>query len=369
MSLNPVLRNGAKATPASSQPSLSRPGRSSQADKAAIVLMALDDERSQRILSQLSEDEIRHLGIAMSRLGRPNIETVERTVAEFQAEVGRTFGKIGDPAATEKLLRRFLPLDKVAEIMDGIKGPSQGNIWQTLSQMPPQTLSGYLRNEYPQTSAVILANLPPSQAAKVLKLLPDEMSGDVALRLVRISSIQKSILTDIEETLRREFSGELTRSSERDGASLLAEMLNRSVPEVAERILAAIEDVEPQTAAWVRRMMFTFEDLQRIDPTTIGALIAECSVDWIPIALANASPAVRELFLSRMSDRARGMLMEEMENMPLPRRKAIDQAQAEIMALAKRLFDEGRLQLLGPEEDDAEGEYYNTWSAPSGSPG
>lgn len=333
------------------------PRRAVTAEKAAIVLMALDDERSQRILSRLDEEEVRKLSMAMATMGRTDLETVERVVLDFRAEVGRTCNIVGGAEATEKMLRRFLPPDKVSEIMDEIKGPHGKNIWEKLSHIQPQLLAGYLRNEYPQTAAVILAKLPAPHAAKVLKLLPNRLSADIAVRLVRMNSIQRTVLTDIEETLKREFSTELARSYERDSASIMAEMLNRSESDVVERVLAALEEKEPQAAARVRRIMFTFEDLRRIDPSTFGALIAECRAELLPIALAHASEELRELFLSRLSERAGKMLLEEIATMPPPRRKVVDDAQTEIIDLAKRMVDDGRLQILEPEEEEPQPEF------------
>lgn len=321
-------------------------------NKAAIIVMALDKERSRRLMSRLSDEEVRRLGSAMARLGRADMETVEQTIAEFRAEIGRTCSIVGGTDAAEKMLNLFLPPEKVAEIMDEIKGPNGKNIWEKLAHIQPQTLAGYLRNEYPQTAAVILSKLPPAHAARVVRLLPNRISADIALRMVRLNSIQRTVLTDIEETLKREFTSELSRSAERDSTSIVAEMLNRSDQDVVDRILSALEEKEPQAAARIRRIMFTFEDLRRIEPSTFGLLIAECSPDRLPIALAAVSEELKELFLSKMSERARKMLLEEMESMPPPRRKTIEEAQGEIITLAKRMIEEGRVVLLEQDEEE-----------------
>ena len=134
-------------------------------------------------------------------------------------------------------------------------------------------------------------------------------------------------------------------------------MLNRSDQELADRILAALEEREPQSAARIRRIMFTFEDLQRIDPSTFGLLISEIPPERLPVALAGASPEIRALFMSQMSERARKMLEEELETQVQPRRKAIEEAQSDVIALAKRLIEEGRLALLEQEEEELSGDY------------
>jgi flagellar motor switch protein FliG len=138
-------------------PVMQAPKSSVLCEKAAILVMALDDERSKRLLSRLSEDEIRRLGSAMARLGRTDMTMVERVIEEFRAQIGHSCSIVGGFEVAEKMLSRFLPPDKVAEIMDEAKGPDGKNIWDKLSHIQPQTLAGYLRNEYPQTAAVILA--------------------------------------------------------------------------------------------------------------------------------------------------------------------------------------------------------------------
>jgi flagellar motor switch protein FliG len=314
--------------------------------------MCLDPERSKRLLTQLDEDEVRRLSAAMARLGRTDLETVEEVIEEFRTQVGHGVSLVGGYEAAEKMLSLFLPPDKVAEIMEEAKGPNGRNIWDKLSHIQPQTLSGYLRNEYPQTAAVILSRLPAHHAAKVVRLLPNKLAADISLRMVRLTSVQRPVLMDIEEALKREFTSVLGRAYERDSASIVAEMLNRSEQDVVDRILAELEEKEPQAAARIRRIMFTFEDLQRIEPSTFGLLIAEIPSERLPIALASASDETRDLFLSQMSERARKMLIEEIENQAMPRRKTIEEAQSEIIDIAKRMINEGRVVLREQDEDE-----------------
>jgi flagellar motor switch protein FliG len=335
---------------------LAQPSQSAQArycERAAIIVMALDEERSQRLVSGLTEDEVRRLGAAMARMGRTDMDTIQDVIEEFQAQIGHSCSIIGGFEAAEKMLNRFLSPDKVAEIMDEAKGPDGKNIWEKLARIQPQTLAGYLRNEYPQTAALILARLPAAHAARVIRLLPPKNAADISLRMVRMTSVQRPVLMDIEEALKREFTSVLGRAYERDSTSIVAEMLNRSDQELVDRILAALEEKEPQAAARIRRIMFTFEDLRRIEPATFGLLIAEIPPDRLPIALVTASEEIKALFMSQMSERAQKMLLEDMETQVPPRRKTIDAAQSEIIDLAKRLIGESRVVLMEQEEEEA----------------
>jgi flagellar motor switch protein FliG len=321
-------------------------------ERAAIIIMALDEERSKRLLSSLNEDEMRRLGGAMARMRRTDIDTIHEVIEEFHAQIGQSCNIVGGFDAAEKLLSRFLSPDKVAEIMDEAKGPNGKNIWDKLSHIQPQTLAGYLRNEYPQTAALILARLPAAHAARIIRLLPPKIASDISLRMVRLTSVQRSVLVDIEEALKKEFTSVLGRAYERDSTSIVAEMLNRSDQDLVDRVLGALEEKEPQAANRIRRIMFTFEDLRRIEPSTFGYLIADIPPERLPIALANASEEINALFMSHMSERAQKMLLEEMTAQTPPRRKIIDAAQSEIIDLAKRLISEGRLVLMEQEEEE-----------------
>lgn len=325
--------------------------RSEALDKAAIILMTLDQARVQQIFARLDDDEIRRVSRAMATLGATDADRVAQTVTEFQSALGRAGNLVGSAHNTERMLRQVLPPQKAAEIIQDISGGGNSRVWEKLAQLTPEALAGYLGNESPQTASVVLAKLPAQFAARVLALLPDP--AEVALRMVRSTAVQNTVLSDIEETLRREFVADGASPRGRDSSRLLAELLNHSERAMVQRVMALITEQDAEAAIKVRRQMFGFEDLVRVDPTTFGALIAECPAEKIPIALATAAAPLRDLFLSRMSERAANMLREEMESMAKPRQRVIDEAQAEIVAIAKRLAETGRIFILDVGEDGA----------------
>ncbi|WP_419900166.1 flagellar motor switch protein FliG [Roseomonas sp. USHLN139] len=316
----------------------------------AVLFMALDEHRSQQLFDKLEEHEIRRVSRSMANLGKVDIDQVERVINRFRSEVGRTGTVVGTAETTERLLRRMLPSEKVNEIMDEIRGPEGKTMWEKLANISPEVLATYLRTELAQTSAVILAKLPAQHAARVLALLPPASIDEIVLRMVRMDSIQKGVLQDIELTLQKEFITNLSRSYERDSSQIVAEIMNRADKGLVEQLMRNIETREPSAAARIRRIMFTFADLVRVDRSTFATLVAECPADKLQIALTAASPELRELFLSSMSERAATMMRDEIENMPAQRRKAVEEAQADIITIAKRLADEGRIFIL--EEDE-----------------
>lgn len=320
----------------------------------AVLFMALDETRIQGLFERLEEHEIRRVSRAMSNLGKVTIDEVERVITRFRQEVGHTGTVIGTAETTERLLRRLLPQDKVSEIMDEIRGPEGKTMWEKLANISPEVLATYLRTELAQTAAVILAKLPAQHAARVLALLPKNSVDEIVLRMVRMDSIQKGVLQDIEQTLQKEFITNLSRSYERDSSQIVAEILNRAEKGLVEHLMRHIETREPHAAGRIKRIMFTFDDLIRVDRSTFATLVAECPADKLQVALTAASAELRELFLASMSERAATMMRDEIESMPAQRRKTVEDAQGELITIAKRLADEGRIFIL--EEDEVGGD-------------
>ena len=320
-------------------------------DKAAIVLMSLDEDHAHQIVSRLDEQELRKVGRAMVTLGQADASVVEAIIAEFGMTLGRVVNLRGGPETAARLMRRVLPPAKAAEVLDDITS-SGSDVWAKLAQLQPQTLAGYLLNETPQAVAVILTRLPAAHAAQVFAALPADRLGEIAARMVRIGGVHGAVLADIEETLRREFVGDTSRATG-DSAAVLAGVLNCADKATVDMVLGRLEADDPQTAARVRRLMFTFEDLVRIDRATFGTLVSECAADRLPIALSGAPKELSELFLSSMSERAGNMLREEIENLPTQRKRVVEEARSEIVILAKRLADEGRIFILDSAEEAA----------------
>ncbi len=315
--------------------------------------MTMDQARVQQIFSRLDDEEIRRVSRAMTSLGRTDGDLVTQTVSDFQSALGRAGSLVGSAHNTERMLRQVLPPQKAAEIIQDISGGRGSMVWEKLTQTTPDALAGYLGNESSQTAAVVLAKLPAQYAAQVLALLPD--AAEVALRIVRTKAVQNTVLTDLEETLRREFVGDSDSPRDKDSSRALAELLNYSDKVHGYRLPGDDQAMTERDAARRRPrsravLMFGFEDLIRVDPATFGALIAECPAEKLPIALATADAPLRDLFLSRMSERAANMLREEMESMAPPRKRLVEEAQAEIVVLAKRLAAAGRIFILDAEE-------------------
>ncbi|MDP6407668.1 MAG: flagellar motor switch protein FliG, partial [Alphaproteobacteria bacterium] len=142
--------------------------------KAAIVIMAIGEERATRLFSLMDEEEIKELSQSMASLGSINAKVVEALFIEFASQLSSTGSLVGSFDSTERLLRNTLPGDKVAGIMEEIRGPAGRTMWDKLSNVRPEVLANYFKNEYPQTVAVVLNKIRPEHAASVFGELPDD---------------------------------------------------------------------------------------------------------------------------------------------------------------------------------------------------
>jgi flagellar motor switch protein FliG len=173
--------------------------------KAAILMLALGEERCAQLFSLMHEDEIKELSAAMAQLGPVHAETVERVCTEFTENLGGAGNLVGGFENTERLLMKTLPRERVAQIMEEIRGPAGRTMWDKLGNVNEVVLANYLKNEYPQTVAVVLSKVRSDHAARVLALLPDGFAMEVVMRMLRMESIQRDVLDGVERTLRAEF--------------------------------------------------------------------------------------------------------------------------------------------------------------------
>lgn len=321
-------------------------------DKAAALMIALGEEHGGLIWGLLDDEEVKELSLAMSSLGTVDAEVVEELFLEFANGVSSVGSLTGSFDNTERLLNKMLPDDRVGQIMDEIRGPAGRTMWDKLGNVNEVVLATYLKNEYPQTVSVILSKIKPEHASSVLSVLPDEFAMEVINRMLKMEPVQKDILDKVESTLRVEFMNNLARTSRKDSHETIAEIFNFLDRAAEARFLTSLEDRNRDSAERIRALMFTFEDLQKIDATGAQTLLRNIDKDRLGLAMKGASDKIRDLFFSNMSERAAKILKEDMEAMGPVKLKDVDEAQMEIVSVAKDLADSGEIVLSEKGEDE-----------------
>ena len=193
--------------------------------KAATIMLALGEAQASALFARMHEDEIRDVSAAMAQLGAVPAEVVEALCREFAEQLGQAGNLVGTFESTERLLMKTLPRDRVAQIMEEIRGPAGRTMWDKLGNVNEAVLANYLKNEYPQTVAVVLTKVRAEHAARVLALLPEGFAMEVVMRMLRIETVQEA-LEGVERTLKAEFMSNLARSQRREPHEMMAEIFN-----------------------------------------------------------------------------------------------------------------------------------------------
>ncbi|WP_119681008.1 flagellar motor switch protein FliG [Indioceanicola profundi] len=312
-------------------------------EKTAVILLALGEERGSRLMERLEDDEIRDVSYAMAGLGTVSGKVVERLIRDFTERFAGTGEIAGSFDSTERFLAKFMPGDRVQEILAELRGPAGRTMWEKMSNVNEQVLANYLRNEHPQTIAVVLTKIRPEHAAKVLALLPQNLIQMVVGRIIKMEAVPRDVLEDVEKTLRSEFMANYVRTHGHDSHAIMAEILNRTDRELFDSIMEPLERKLPESAQRIKQLMFTFEDLARLEPPAIQVLIRNCDGDQLAYALKGLDNSLQEVFLSNMSERASNLLREEIELMGAVRARDVEDARNGILRTAKQLAEDGSI--------------------------
>jgi flagellar motor switch protein FliG len=316
-------------------------------------MLSLPEEQSVKLFAMLGDEEIKELSQIMASLGTVSSNLVERVFVEFADQLSTTGSLTGSIETTERLLMKGLPKERVDAIMEEIRGPAGRTMWDKLGNVSEQVLANYLKNEYPQTVAVVMSKIKPDHAARVLSLLPENFAMETIMRMLRMEAVQKEVLDGVEKTLRTEFMSNLARTQRRDAHELMADIFNNLDRNAENRFMSALEERNRESAEKIKALMFTFDDLVRLDASAIQALLRKVEKDKLAIGLKGGSDGVKELFFKNMSERAGKMMREDMEAMGPVRLKDVDAAQSQIVALAKEMAASGEIVISeGREEDE-----------------
>ena len=321
--------------------------------KAAIFMLSIGQKHSATLFERMDDEEIRELSTAMSGLGAMSSNIVERLFVEFADQLSSAGGLVGSFSSTERLLTGALSEERVSVIMEEMRGPAGRTMWDKLGNVNETVLANYLRNEYPQTVAVILSKIKTDHASRVLSVLPENFSLEVIMRMLRMEAVQKDILDHVERTLRTEFMTNLASAARRDSHEHMADIFNNLDRNTETRFMTALDERNRESAERIRQLMFTFDDLVRLDASGIQLLLRQVEKDQLAMSLKGAAEDVKDLFFSNMSERAGKMMREDMEAMGAVRLKDVDEAQAGVVSTAKALAAAGEIVIsTGDEESE-----------------
>ncbi len=322
-------------------------------EKAAIFVLALSEAHTAQVFSLMDDDEILEISQIISGLGKIGPSIVERLFLDFSEQMTSTNTLVGSQDSTERMLMKSgMSQEKIDTIMEEIRGPAGRTMWEKLGNVNEEILATFLQKEYPQTVAVVLSKVSPDHAARVLAMLPEGFALEVINRMLKMETVQKEILEEVEKTLRKEFMTNLARTQRRDSHELMADIFNNMERSVETKFMEELEKIVPDAAEKIRSLMFTFDDLSGLDSASIQTVIRAIDKEKLPLALKGSSESLKELFFTNMSERAAKIMKEDMAAMGPVRVKDVEEAQQYIVTVTKDLEGRGEIVISTGAQDE-----------------
>ncbi|HEV2264746.1 MAG TPA: flagellar motor switch protein FliG [Stellaceae bacterium] len=326
----------------------------SPAEKAAVLMMALGEADAAEVIKFLSPREVNRLSGAIARLNKVPKTTVENVMVEFVARIrDETVIGLGVTEYLRGALGKALGEERASALLERIMNGGDSAGIEAVKWEDPRVVAEMIREEHPQIIAMILAYVEPEQAQDVMQVLPDGVIEQVIPRLATLEVIPPSAVRELNEALEDQLAGESqqVRLSNVGGIKAAAEILNRFEASRAQSVLDRIKSMDPELSQRIYDNMFVFHDLLEVDDRSIRTLLQEINQALLVPALKGVDAAVREKVTRNMSQRAAESLNEEIEAKGPVRVAEVEAAQKEIITIAKRLEQEGRIILRTDAKD------------------
>jgi flagellar motor switch protein FliG len=322
-------------------------------EKAAVLALALPDEAAQALLSRLGEDELERVLAAVASFDEVPGIVRERVLAEFRAALDRRkLVLVGGRARAVALARGALDGERADRVTKGI-GRDEARIDRILARFEPGFIARTLAGEHPQTIALVLSQLSPEPAAAVVAALPGALGADVVIRLASLELVPAAVIAELEAGIAELFDADVGPAAAVGGKELAARILNRVPRTAGHALLEAVDARDPGVAAEIRRRMLRFDELRRIDRRGFQMLLREVPIEDLVLALKATTEEMREKVFENVSSRAAEQIREEAELLGAVRRSDVERVQERIVEIARRLEEEGRLELEDGESVDA----------------
>ena len=321
--------------------------------RAAVLLLSLGEEDAAEVLKHMNAKEVQKLGIAMATISGVSREQVMQVISTFgEALDKQTSLGMGADDYVRKVLVQALGEDKAGSLIDRILLGRNTTGLDTLKWMDPRAIADLVRNEHPQIIAIVLAHLDSDQAAETLKLLAERTRTDVLLRIATLDGIPPNALNELNEIMERQFAGNQSlKASSLGGVKVAANILNFMDSGQDQVILGSITQVDADLGARIQDLMFVFDNLADLGDRELQALLRAVPNDRLGLALRGADAKVKEKITRNMSQRAAQILLEDMEARGPVRLSDVEGAQKEILAIVRRLADQGVISLMASAEE------------------
>lgn len=323
-------------------------------EKGALLLVSLGADEAAEVLKHLGPKEVQRLGSAMASLQAAPRERVETLLDELSTHASKGSPVIADEQMIRTMLTKALGDDRAANLISRILSGGDTAGIEGLKWMDANTVADLIKNEHPQIIATILVHLEYDHAGDILKNFTDRLRNDVVLRIATLDGVQPAALRELNDALSRVMAGAASmKKTALGGVKTAAEILNFVGSAAETAIIDNVREYDADLAQKILDEMFVFENLIDLDDRGFQVLLREIQSDSLIIALKGAPPELREKVFKNMSQRAAEMLREDLESRGPVRLSEVEAEQKEILKTARRLAEEGQIQLASKGTEDA----------------
>lgn len=319
--------------------------------KAAIMLLALGEDHAAEVMKNLEEIEIQQVGYYLSRLGDVSSDDLTLVLEEFyrRSEMSSDGFQLGPSNDfMRNTLTKALGTEKARDIVDNLKAHQEEGALDSLKFMDPKLIADYIKIEHPQTIALIMAHLTDlEQASQVLRDLPINLQADVVYRMASLESIPPGVIAEMDDVLSEEMKTAASVRTQVGGIESVAEILNSMDKATETRILATIEEGNPEMAEQIRELMFTFDDLVLIDKSQLPNVLKAIDRKDLVLSLKTASEGVKAAIFENVSQRMQDMIRDDLETMPPVKVADVEAAQQKIIQMVRKLEEDGKIIING----------------------
>jgi flagellar motor switch protein FliG len=312
--------------------------------KAAVLLMSLPEEQAVQLMAKLQPKQVEQVSIEIAKLGRLSGEEQEAVIHEFADANPNSLGLAGGGLDVAKSLVEKALGNKASTTLDIVRQSIEAMPFGFLKKVDPQNLLTFIIDEHPQTIALVLSHLPPAYGAEIVKGLPAERQLAVIRRIAHMGQTNPEVIHEVERGLESRMASLMQQSFEKaGGVNSVAEILNVSDRSTERALLESLSQDDPELVEEIRRLMFVFDDLTKLTDKDMQTVLKNVETAQWAMALKGASAELKQKIMGNMSQRAAGMLGEEMEYLGAVKLSEVEQIQQQIVDIVRRLEDAGEI--------------------------
>ncbi|ACK49004.1 flagellar motor switch protein FliG [Methylocella silvestris BL2] len=321
-------------------------------EKVAALLLAMGKPLASQLLKHFDVDELKQITRSVADLGVVSSPTLENLVEEFAAQFAKGVDLLGSPNEVEQMLDGVLSPEQIADVMSDVTGNSNEAMWERLSNVPEAVFSSYLMKEHPQTAALILSKVTPVCAAKVMGQFPRELRNEMMRRMLSIAPVAEGAVRIIQAQLQEDLLSNLSRQSGSEQNARIANIINKMDRDQMEDVMQSLAAARPKAAEVLRGLMFTFDDIVKLQTKARSILFDKIPTELVVLALKGTDASFRDAILSSLAARARRIVDSELANGGPALQRDVLKARRMIADTALELSNTGEIELTSPEDED-----------------